>query len=141
MSDTLAEISVRYQGKLRCEATRVNTGESVRTDVGASHGGLDQCFSPIELAAAALGTCVTSVMAILAERNGVDLAPLEISVRTQMTSAPVRRIGAIGLTLRFPNGASISEVVRKKLEATANACPVKHSLHPDIHVTLEFVYE
>jgi putative redox protein len=135
-----SEINVHYLGKLRTETTRVKTGQAVQTDVTSDHGGQDERFSPIELTAAALGACVTSVMAIVAERSGIDLTPMEMSVKLEMASSPARRIGSVDLTVRFPNGPSFSDAVRTKLEAAAHACPVKNSLHPDVRVGLKFVY-
>jgi len=135
-----SEITLRYQGQLRCVATREKTGQVVQTDVTAEHGGLDEHFSPVELVSAALASCVSGVMAIVAKRNGVDLTAMQTHVRMEMVTSPVRRIGSISLTVRMPSGIGISDVVRRKLEAAAGACPVKNSLHPDVRVDIEFVY-
>ncbi len=135
-----SEITVRYQGQLRCEATREKTGKIVHTDVGADHGGLNDHFSPIELAVAALGTCVMSMAAVVAERNEINVAGMMVQASFEMATAPARRIGSIKLTVRLPNAGAISESGRQKVEAAARACPVKNSLHPDIKVEMEFVY-
>jgi putative redox protein len=134
-------ITLNYQGQLRCAATRDKTGQVVQTDVSAEHGGLDEYFSPVELVSAALASCVSGVVAIVAKRNGVDLTAMQTHVSLEMVASPVRRIGSIRLTLQVPGGSGISAVVRKKLEAAANACPVKNSLSPDVRVAVEFVYE
>jgi putative redox protein len=134
------EITVRYQDHLRCEATRNKTGKTVLTDVTADHGGLDDNFSPVELAAAALGACTMSVMSLVAERSGVNIAGMQIEESFEMVSTPSHRIGAFKLIVQLPNAGAISESVRQKIEAAARACPVKNSLHPDIKVDLEFVY-
>jgi putative redox protein len=135
-----SDITVRCQGQLRCEATQEKTGYAVATDVAAEHGGLDECFSPVELVAAALGACVTSVVAIVASRNNVDATAIQTHVGMEMAASPVRRMASITLTLTMQNSGNLSDVVRKKLEAAANACPVRNSLHPDVRVRLEFVY-
>jgi len=135
-----SEITVRYQGQLRCEATREKTGKILHTDVGADHGGLDDHFSPIEMAVAALGTCVMSMVAVVAERNAVNTAGMLIQTSFEMASAPARRIGSVRLTVRLPNAVATSEATRQKLEGAARACPVKNSLNPEIRIDLEFVY-
>ena len=135
------EISARYEGQLRCKVTRTKTGQAVHTDVTADHGGLDQYFSPIELVVASLNACVTSMMAVVAERSKLDLGGLQVSTSFEMVSAPVRRIGSVHLVITVPNGAAIPDVVRQKLQAAAGACPVKNSLHPDVQVSLEFIYQ
>jgi putative redox protein len=136
-----SNITLRYQGQMRCEATREKTGQVVHTDVTADHGGLDEYFSPLELASAAVASCVSSVMAIVAKRNGVDLAGMQTQVDMEMAASPVNRIGSITLTVRVPHGQGISDIVRKKLEAAAGACPVKNSLSPEVRVTIDFIYE
>jgi len=136
-----SEIQVGYEGRLRCAATRKKTGRGVQTDISAEHGGLDEHFSPIELVGAALGACVTGFMAIVAERNGVNLIGMQTQMNLEMTASPKSRIDSVRLTVHIPNGRGLSDGIRKKLEAAANACPVKNSLHSDIRVGMEFVYE
>jgi putative redox protein len=131
-------ISVQYQGKLRCEATREQDGQSVQTDVGADHGGQGEYLSPVEMAVAALGACSTSMLALVAERNGIDVSTMQTMATFDMADAPRRCIGAIRLTIKLPD--SVPEAMRPKLEAAAKACPVKNSLHPDVRIDLEFVY-
>jgi putative redox protein len=77
-------------------------------------------------------------MAIVAQRHSIDLAGLSASIDKEMVVAPVRRIGAIRMTINMPAG--LSEVDRQRLENAAQRCPVKQSLHPDIDVRLEFLY-
>jgi len=132
------EIGVQYKGQLRCEATRQKTGKTVLTDVGADHGGQDDYFSPVDLAGAALGTCAMSMIALVAERDGLDVSSMRTSVQLEMVTSPARRIGSANVTVTLPK--AIPDSVRPKLQAAANACPVKNSLHPDIQIRLEFVY-
>jgi putative redox protein len=133
-----AQITVQYQGKLRCQAVRNENGQIVTTDVGADHGGQGEYYSPVELAAAALGTCVTSMVAFVGERSNVDLSSMQTAVSFDMATSPARRIGSIKVTVKLPN--SVPEAVRPKLEIAAKSCPVKNSLHPDIQITVELVY-
>jgi len=134
----MAAVTVQYQGKLRCKASLDKNGQCVQTDVGADHGGLGEFLSPIEMTVAALATCATSMLAMVGERNGIDLSKLQATADFEMASSPSRRIGSVQLTIKLPAG--VPEAVRPKLEAAAKACPVKNSLHPDTRVEIEMVY-
>ena len=133
-----SEMTLRYEGGLRYEATRAKTGRTIHTDVDGEHGGQDDYFSPVELAVASLASCVASVMAIVAERSGVDLSNTKIQVQWKMASSPIHRIDSIQMEINLPNWQTVSEAVRRKIQTAINACPVKNSLHPDTHVTVEF---
>jgi putative redox protein len=132
-----AELDIRYEGQFRCEAARKSTGQIVCTDVSADHGGRDEMFSPTELATAALGTCIMSMLAVVAERSGADISGAKINLVMEMASAPVRRIGSIKAKVNLPGAP---ESIRQKLEAAAGSCPVKSSFHPDVKISLEFDY-
>jgi putative redox protein len=131
-------ISVEYQGKLRCKAVLESNGQAVQTDVGVDHGGLGEFLSPVELTVAAVGACATSMMAVVAERSGVDVSSARTTASFEMVTSPARRLGSVQLTMHLPE--SVPESVRPKLAAAVKACPVKNSLHPDIRVDIELVY-
>ena len=135
-----SEINVQYQGKLRCKAARGQTGQFVMTDVDAGHGGQGEYLSPVEMAVAALGTCATSMVAFVAQRDHIDISNTQTTAQFEMsTAAGPGRIGSVQLTIRLPG--SVPEAMRARLEAAAKACPVKNSLHPDIRIEMKFVYE
>jgi putative redox protein len=134
----MAEIDVIYLGKLRFQASRASDGRAVTTDVGADHGGQGEYLSPIEMAVSALANCAASMVAVVAERSGVDVSKFTVAAAFEMTSAPAQRIGSVQLTFHLPGG--VPEAVRPKLLAAAKACPVKNSLNPDIQIGVEFVY-
>jgi uncharacterized OsmC-like protein len=79
-------------------------------------------------------------MGILARREGLDLDGTRVRVVKEMTADPVRRIGALTATVTFPAGRRFSDRDRTCLERTANACPVRQSLHPDVKVEIRFEY-
>jgi len=135
------EITIRYEGGLHCAATHGPSRQNLITDAPVDNGGKGEAFSPTDLVATALGTCMATVMGLVAERNHLDIKGLQIQVRKDMTADPVRRIGALTTRLVFPRGNSLSASDRAKLEAAAKACPVKQSLHPDVKVPVEFVYQ
>ena len=98
-----AGISVQYQGKLRCKATRGPSGQAVLTDIGADHGGQGEYLSPIEMTVAALATCAMSMLAVAAERNGIDVSAVQTTANFDMATEPgQRRIGSVQLTIKLP---------------------------------------
>jgi putative redox protein len=133
-------IDLDYSGELHCCATHGPSGRRLTTDAPTDNGGKGQDFSPTDLVATALGACLTTVMALVADRCGVTLDGTRVQVLKEMTSDPVRRIGALTATVVFPPGRHIPADVRARLERTAHTCPVKQSLHPDVRVEIRFEY-
>ena len=134
------EINITYEGGLNCTATHGPSRNTLTTDAPVDNGGKGAAFSPTDLVATALGTCMATVMDLVARRNNLDIAGLQIQVIKEMTADPVRRIGALKTRLVFPKGNPLAATDRTKLEAAARACPVKQSLHPDVKTPMEFVY-
>jgi putative redox protein len=134
------EINIEYEGGLNCTATHGPSRHTVTTDAPVDNGGKGAAFSPTDLVATALGSCMATIMGLVAQRNNFDIAGLQIQVIKEMTADPVRRIGSLKTRLVFPAGKPLATVDRAKLEAAARACPVKQSLHPDVKTPIEFVY-
>jgi putative redox protein len=108
------------------------------TDAPVDNHGRGESFSPTDLVAAALGTCMMTVMGIVAERHSLSLDGMSVHVVKEMTTVPLRRIGRLVVRLTMPRGLSGDD--RSRLENAARTCPVHKSLHPDIEVPVEFVY-
>lgn len=134
------EIDIVYEGNLRCVATHGPSKQTMATDAPVDNGGRGDAFSPTDLVAAGVGTCVITVMGLVAQRSGLDISGARVHVAKEMVAQPVRRIGTIRVTITLPPGAQLSEAARTKLERAAYLCPAKQSLHPDVHVAIEFVY-
>jgi putative redox protein len=134
------EINIIYEGGLHCTATHGPSKNNLITDAPVDNGGKGAVFSPTDLVATALGTCMATVMGLVAQRNTLNIDGLQIQVIKEMTAAPVRRIGSLKTRLVFPAGNPLTPTDRAKLEAAAKACPVKQSLHPDLQTPVEFVY-
>jgi putative redox protein len=134
------EIDVVYEGQLHCQAAHGPSGAALATDAPVDNGGKGAAFSPTDLVATALGTCMATVMGLVAKRSNLDIDGLQVQVIKEMTADPVRRIGTLKTRLVFPKGTVLSAADRAKLEAAAKACPVKQSLHPDVKLPVEFVY-
>jgi putative redox protein len=134
------EIDITYEGGLHCAAMHGPSKQTLTTDAPVDNGGHGAAFSPTDLVATALGTCMATIMGIVAKRNNLDIAGVKIHVVKEMVAEPVRRIGSLTTRIVFPPGKTLSAADRTKLEAGAKACPVKQSLHLEVKTPIEFVY-
>jgi putative redox protein len=134
----IVAIEGTYEGDLRVRAVHGPSGTSVLTDAPKDNEGKERGFSPTDLVATALGTCVLTILGIHARRRGVDIAGARFRTTKEMAAAPLRRIARLVTTVTLP--ASVPEADRRALEAAARACPVTASLHPDIEAALEILY-
>lgn len=133
----MATSSVHYLGKLRTEAVHLDSGTKILTDAPKDNHGEGQAFSPTDLVATSLASCMISIMGIVSRRDGitpVDGATAEV---TKVMYADPRRIGEIHISLVFPN-KPFTEKEKKIYEHAAHTCPVAKSLHPDIKQVLHF---
>jgi putative redox protein len=126
------EIQLEYLGDLHCRATHGPSKSVLTTDAPVDNGGRGELFSPTDLCATALGSCVLTVMGLYARRKGLDIAGATAQVTKEMTSTPVRRIGRLTVAVTLPPRANLSADDRAALERAAGTCPVKQSLHPEI---------
>jgi putative redox protein len=134
------EVNVIYDGDLRCTATHAPSNRSLTTDAPLDNGGKGETFSPTDLVATALATCILTIMGLAAKRQGWNIAGTRVNVVKEMTSTGVRRIAALKTLVTLPSTAPLSAADRAQLERAADACPVKQSLHPDVKVTVKFIY-
>ena len=142
----MATIHIDYVGGLRTDCTHLQSGTHINTDAPTDNQGLGEAFSPTDLVANALGTCIITTMAIFAGRENIDLKGSQLEVLKVMTSQPPRRIARIeiDLVLRASHSGTpfIPEpAVRTRLEAIAHTCPVAISLHPDIEQKVSLRWE
>lgn len=133
-------IEISYLGDLQCEATHGPSGNRLVTDAPVDNGGRGDAFSPTDLTATGLGTCLMTIMGLVATRKGWDLAGTRVRVVKEMTAVPIRRIGALTATISVPAGRVTAAADRLLLERSADTCPVRQSLHPDVKVTMVFEY-
>jgi putative redox protein len=130
------EITMTYEGSLRCRAVHGPSGKTLQTDAPVDNMGRGESFSPTDLVATALGTCIATTMAIVAQREGLDLAGMRVKVVKEMITQPSRRIGELTTLIHVP--AKLTAEQRQKLENAAHACPVHKSLHPDVKLPITF---
>jgi putative redox protein len=133
-------IDVEYVGDLHCEAVHGPSGNRLVTDAPVDNGGKGETFSPTDLAATAFGTCLVTIMGIVARRHGWDLTGTRVRVLKEMTAVPMRRIGELTASIAVPAGRVTATADRELLERAAETCPVRQSLHPDVKVTIAFEY-
>lgn len=134
----MVEIEAVYEGELHTMARHGPSGAVISTDAPKDNEGKGEAFSPTDLVGTALGTCMLTIMGIVARRRQLDLRGARVKVAKQMAAAPVRRIKRLEVVFQMPKGLSAED--RGALEAAAHACPVHQSLHPQIEVPLTFAY-
>jgi putative redox protein len=132
------KISCEYLGELRVRATHGPSGTVLHTDAPVDNHGKGESFSPTDLTATSLATCVMTILGIQAQGLGLDFRGLRVEVEKHMTAQPPRRIAKLEATIHMPAG--VAEDLRDRLIRAANACPVKQSLHPDVEVALTWVW-
>ncbi len=129
-----------YQGNLDCEITHEQSGSTIQTEAPLDNGGNGTKFSPTDLIAAGLGGCILTMIGAVAKRENLDIKGAKAEVTKEMSASPVRRIGKLTVTVTLPKGLQITDVQKRKFEASAKGCPVKASIHPDIELNMNFVY-
>jgi putative redox protein len=134
----MVSIKMKYEGDLHCSAVHGPSGTEIGTDAPKDNQGRGESFSPTDLVATALGTCILTTMGILARTLQIDISAATATVDKEMTSAPPRRIERLTVKIQMPAG--ISEENRVKLERAAHACPVHKSLHPDVELPISFTW-
>ena len=128
---------VVYMGDLRTESIHLQSGKTIITDAPIDNQGKGKAFSPTDLVATALASCMLTIMGIVAKRDGIMIEGTTAEVGKIMVSNP-RRIGEIRLKINFPHPISGKDQV--KLERAAHTCPVSGSIHNDLNEIVEFIY-
>lgn len=130
--------TVVYHGGLRTTCTHLKSGSNFDTDAPTDNQGKGERFSPTDLLATSLGTCMITTMAIKTRTMGIDLDGVKIEVLKIMKSDP-RRVGAIELTFHFPeNLKNVDEKTKTILKNVGINCPVWLSIHPDTEVKVDW---
>lgn len=127
-----------YLGELRTEAEHVRSGNKIVTDAPLDNQGRGEFFSPTDLLATSLGSCMLTIMGIAARTHGFNIDGTKVSIAKVMGTNP-RRVIEVVVELTFPHN-SYSQKERKILELSAKECPVALSLHPDIKQTVRFSF-
>jgi putative redox protein len=132
----MTTISCRYDGGLRCAAEHGPSGRRISTDAPTDNEGLGECFSPTDLVATSLATCLLTVMGIVTERHGWSLEGAAARVEKTMSQRPPRRIAALEVWVTLPAGLDGKQ--RRALRRAAEGCPVKATLEGAIPMTVHW---
>ena len=130
----LSEITNR--GDLSCEVLHGPSGTTMLTDAPTDNQGEGRWFSPTDLLGVSMGTCMVTIMGLVAKRHELDISGTRVSVNKEMVADPQRRIGRLKVTIAVPT--LLDEKARKLMVQAAESCPVKRSLDPQVEVDLRF---
>ena len=128
---------VFYKGDLRTEAIHIDSGEKLTTDAPNDNEGQGEFFSPTDLVATALASCILTIMGIVAKRSNLNILEACAEVQKTMGSNP-RRIKEVRIKIIFKNKLKLKD--REKLERAAKTCPVGMSLSEKLNKVVEFIY-
>jgi len=129
--------TILYEGNLRCNATHLQSGNSIETDAPTDNHGKGERFSPTDLVCTALGTCMITTMAIKTVDMGIELKGTTVDVKKHMLADP-RRIGQIDVVVAFPASLNLDEKNKIILQRIGDNCPVIKSLNRDIVLNIEY---
>ena len=134
----MVRITMQYEGDLHCTSVHEPSSTSLATDAPRDNQGRGESFSPTDLVATALGTCILTTLAIVARNHSIELSGATASVDKEMTAVPTRRIGSLTTRIHIPQ--VLSDEHKQRLERAAHTCPVHKSLHPDVYAPIEFTW-
>ena len=135
----MVEIKINYEGELQCMNIHGPSGSACTTDAPVDNNGRGSSFSPTDLVASALGSCMATIMGIVAERKDIDLEGMVVTVRKHMSEDLPRRISRLDVRIDMPLPGDHPQ--RKILESAALSCPVHQSIHPDIDVPIDWYWQ
>ena len=132
-------VRTKYIGELRTEALHVRSGNRIITDAPVDNQGRGEFFSPTDLLATSLGSCMLTIMGISARTHGFNIDGTDVKITKIMGTNP-RRVLEIVVELTFPHN-NYSAKERKLLELASKECPVANSLHPDLKQNIIFKFK
>jgi putative redox protein len=132
----MVEIRMRYEGDLHCLSVHGPSGSELPTDAPKDNQGRGESYSPTDLVATALGTCILTTMGIVARKNGWNMDGASATVEKSMIADPLRRIARLEVKVRMPE--KLEAAARATLEKTAETCPVQQSISSAIQVPMVF---
>ena len=131
----MSDIKIVYDGSLRTQATHIQSGEVITTDAPIDNNGKGEAFSPTDLFASSLGSCMLTIMGITAQTHGLNIDGSTVHIKKVMGLNP-RRVASLSISIDI-NG-EFDEKEKKILIKAAEHCPVSKSIHPDIDENFSF---
>ena len=135
----MTEIKTVYEGGLECINVHGSSESICITDAPVDNNGRGRSFSPTDLLAASLASCMATIMGIVAERKDMDLKGMTITVGKFMSDDQPRRVARLDVRIEMP--LSENHPDRKIFESSALSCPVHQSIHPDIEVSMDWRWQ
>lgn len=132
----MTTISCRYDGGLRCSAAHGPSGSLIDTDAPLDNQGKGERFSPTDLLATSLATCILTIMGIVAERHGWPLEGAAARVEKTMAASGPRRVEQLEVWVTLP--AALTDEQRQQLQRAAEACPVKRTLEGTVAMVMHW---
>ncbi len=129
------EVRAESEGGFGTRLTHGPSGALLSTDAPKDNGGEGTAFSPTDLVASGLLSCMLTTMALVAAKEGIPWGPCRGKVEKHMNGSP-RRIGQLLVELWLPSGLTSEQ--RKRMQHVAESCPVHRSLHPDVQVSVQY---
>ena len=130
----MTTIECRYSGDLHCEAVHAQSGKVLQTDAPTDHDGLGESFSPTDLLATSLGTCILTIMGITAKRRQWNISGATARVEKLMTQQGQRKIDCLRVYMQLPDQCSDDQ--QRLLRRMAEDCPVKRNLENALTIEL-----
>jgi putative redox protein len=133
-------IEIAYEGELRCLSEHTPSSTEIATDAPVDNQGKGASFSPTDLLATSLGTCMATTMGIVSRRKSWNIDGIALTVDKHMTTEPPRRVARldVGFTIPEAVSAALDAQSKQDLEQAAHTCPVALSLHPSVQLNLAF---
>ena len=132
----MVKIKIKYEGELRCQLVHELSGKAFKTDAPVDNNGKGESFSPTDLCASALGSCIATIIGMQMEALGLDLTGMRIEVQKEMSADLPRRITKLTTEIWLP--IALNDDQMWQVEIAAKNCPVHHSLNPEIEKPIIF---
>ena len=134
----MTKVKCSYLGDLNCEAIHLQSGSLIKTDAPLDHFGKGESFSPTDLLATSLGTCLLTIMAIKAKSKGFELEGIYLHIEKLMTQNSERKIKELIIDIFIPGGTS--NKIIDFLKKASEDCPVTRNLSQEIEIKINWHY-
>ena len=135
----MSKIKCSYLGDFNCDAIHLQSGNKIKTDAPLDHCGKGESFSPTDLLATALGTCLLTIMAIKAKSNGWELGKIYLNIEKIMTKNEERKIKKLRIEIYIPE--NLSQDKFNFLKNASKDCPVTRNLSGSLDIQIIWLYQ
>ena len=135
----MTKMRTQYLGNLRTEIEHIQSGNTITTDAPLDNNGKGEFFSPTDMFASSLGSCMLTIIGIAANTHGFSIDGTTLEIEKIMAANP-RRVAEIKIDVHFPKDANYTDKQKRIIEAAAKTCPVANSLHPDVIKSINYIY-